>query len=174
VAFLERRANALTRIADMLKATPDEVEVRLERLLATQKEMERRIAEIERGAAETDATSLAADAEEVNGSRLIVARRDVGVDALRSLAQSLKSKLGSGVVVLGTSSEGKANLVAALTKDLVGRGLAARDLLKDGAALLGGGAGGKPDLAISGGPSTDKIDEAIEAVARAARSALSS
>jgi alanyl-tRNA synthetase len=174
VAFLERRANALTRIADMLKATPDEVEVRLERLLATQKEMERRIAEIERGAAETDATSLAADAEEVNGSRLIVARRDVGVDALRSLAQSLKSKLSSGVVVLGTSNDGKANLVAALTKDLVGRGLAARDLLKDGAALLGGGAGGKPDLAISGGPSTDKIDEAIEAVARAARSALSS
>jgi alanyl-tRNA synthetase len=174
IAFLERRANALGRIADMLKANPDDVEARLERLLATQKEMERRVAEIERGAAETDATSLAAGAEDVNGTRLIVARRDVGVDALRSLAQSLKSKLDSGVIVLGTSSEGKANLIAAITKDLVGRGLAARDLLKEGAALLGGGAGGKPDLAISGGPSTDKIDDAIEAVARAARSALSS
>jgi alanyl-tRNA synthetase len=158
----------------MLKATPDEVEHRLERLLVTQKEMERRVAEIERGAAETDASSLAAEAEDVNGTRLVVARRDIGVDALRSLAQSLKSKLDSGVVVLGTTGEGKANLVAALTKDLVGRGIAARDLLKDGAAMLGGGAGGKPDLAISGGPAADRIDEALEAVARAARSALTS
>ncbi|MGH2807048.1 MAG: alanine--tRNA ligase [Actinomycetota bacterium] len=174
IAFLERRANALGRVAEMLKANPDEVEARLERLLATQKEMERRVAEIERGAAETDAATLAAGAEDVNGSRLVVARRDVGVDALRSLAQSLKSKLESGVIVLGTTGEGKANLVAALTKDLVGRGLAARDLLKDGAAMLGGGAGGKPDLAISGGPAADKIDEALEAVARAARSALTS
>jgi alanyl-tRNA synthetase len=173
VKFLEKRANALSEIADMLKATPDEVASRVERLLATQKEMERKIAEVERGSAESDAATLVESAVDVDGSRLVVARRDVGVDALRSLAQSLKGKLGSGVIVLGTAGDGKANLVGAVTKDLAQKGISARDLLAPGAALLGGGAGGKPDLAISGGPSADKIDEAIESVARAAKDALS-
>ncbi|MBW3594948.1 MAG: alanine--tRNA ligase [Actinobacteria bacterium] len=173
VRFLEKRANALAEVAEMLRANPDEVAARVERLLATQKEMEKKIAQVERGSAESDAATLVESAVDVDGSRLVVARRDVGVDALRSLAQSLKGKLGSGVVVLGTAGEGKANLVGAVTKDLAERGISARDLLAPGAALLGGGAGGKPDLAISGGPSADKIEEAIEAVARAAKDALS-
>ena len=173
VKFLEKRANTLAEVADMLKANPDEVASRVERLLATQKEMERKIAQVEKGSAESDATTLVESAVDVDGSRLVVARRDVGVDALRSLAQNLKGKLGSGVIVLGTANEGKANLVGAVTKDLAERGISARDLLAPGAALLGGGAGGKPDLAISGGPSADKIEEAIEAVARAAKDALS-
>jgi alanyl-tRNA synthetase len=75
-------------------------------------------------------------------------------------------------VVLGASGEGRANLVGAVTKDLTGRGVSARDLLAPGAELLGGGAGGKPELAISGGPVAERLDEAIEAVARTARDAL--
>jgi len=173
VRFLGERADALMQVAHMLKASPDEVAGRVERLLATQKEMERKIAQVEKGSAESDAATLVESAVDVDGSRLVVARRDVGVDALRSLAQSLKGKLRSGVVVLGAAGEGKANLVGAVTKDLAERGISARDLLAPGAALLGGGAGGKPDLAISGGPSADKIEEAIEAVARAAKEALS-
>ena len=173
VRFLSERANALAQVAHMLKAAPDEVAGRVERLLATQKEMERKIAQVEKGSAESDAATLVDSAVDVDGTRLVVARRDVGVDALRSLAQSLKGKLGSGVIVLGTASEGKANLVGAVTKDLAARGISARDLLAPGAALLGGGAGGKPDLAISGGPSVERIEEAIDAVARAAKEALS-
>jgi alanyl-tRNA synthetase len=172
VRFLEQRANTLQRVAESLKTNPDEIEERVEKLLATQKEMERRINEIEKRSAESDAAELAGAAVDVDGARLVVARRDVGVDALRSLAQSLKGRLGSGVVVLGTGGEGRANLVGAVTKDLVERGISARDLLGAGAALLGGGAGGKPDLAISGGPSEDRLDEAMAAVGRAARDAL--
>jgi alanyl-tRNA synthetase len=59
-----------------------------------------------------------------------------------------------------------------VTKDLAERGISARDLLAPGAALLGGGAGGKPDLAISGGPSADRLDEAMALVAHAARDVL--
>jgi alanyl-tRNA synthetase len=162
----------LERAADLLRANPDEVAERIERLLTTQKEMERRLEELDRRSSESDASSLVENAADVDGSRLVVARRDVGVDALRSLAQRLKSKLGSGVVVLGTADEGRANLVGAVTKDLAERGISARDLLAPGAALLGGGAGGKPELAISGGPSAERIEEAIEAVASAARRAL--
>jgi alanyl-tRNA synthetase len=141
-------------------------------MLQTQKEMERRIAEIEKRSEESDAMSLADAAAEIDGTRLVVARRDVGVDSLRSLAQSLRGRLGSAVIVLGTADRGRANLVGAVTKDLAERGISARDLLAPGAKLLGGGAGGKPDLAISGGPSADRIEEAIEAVAKAARDAL--
>jgi alanyl-tRNA synthetase len=172
VRYLTGRVAVLERAAERLRAQPDEVADRIERLLATQKEMERRLAAVERTATESDAASLLDAARDVDGTRLVVARRDVGVDALRSLAQSLKGRLGSGVVVLGTSGEGKANLVGAVTKDIVDRGISARDLLAPGAALLGGGAGGKPDLAISGGPSVERLDEALEAVAEAARSAL--
>ena len=172
VSYLGHRAAILQQAADRLKTSPDEVLERVDRLLQTHKEMERKLAEIEKKEAQADAGALADKAEQVNGARLVVARRDEGVDALRSLAGQLKSKLGSGVVVLGTAGDGRANLVGAVTKDLVERGLSARDLLAPGASLLGGGGGGKPDLAISGGPSADKIDDALNAVAEAARAAL--
>jgi alanyl-tRNA synthetase len=172
LAHLQRRAALLERAADLLKSSPDEVTERIERLLSTQKEMEKKLEEVDRRSSESDASSLVENAADLDGTRLVVARRDVGVDALRSLAQTLKSKLGSGVIVLGTAGEGRANLVGAVTKDLADRGISARDLLAPGAALLGGGAGGKPELAISGGPSADRIEDAIEAVANAARQAL--
>ncbi|HEY7875174.1 MAG TPA: alanine--tRNA ligase, partial [Actinomycetota bacterium] len=111
VRFLERRAAALTRVAETLKTSPDEVVERVDKLLATQKEMERRITEIERKSSESVAAELAGGAVDVDGARLVVARRDLGVDALRSLAQSLKGRLGTSVIVLGTGGEGRANLV---------------------------------------------------------------
>jgi alanyl-tRNA synthetase len=156
----------------VLKAAPDEVTEKLERLLATQKEMERRLEAEGRRSAESDASSLAEKAQEVGGARLIVARHDGDVDGLRALAQALKGRLGTGVIVLGTAQEGRANLVAAVTKDLVTRGVSARDLLAPGAQMLGGGAGGKPDLSISGGPAGEKLEAALEAVEAAARDAL--
>ncbi|MDP9068798.1 MAG: alanine--tRNA ligase [Actinomycetota bacterium] len=172
--FLAQRVAVLDRAAAALRSTPDEVAERIERLLATHKEMERKVSEIERQSAESDAAALADAAVDVNGSRLIVARRDVAVDSLRALAQSLKGRIGSGVVVLGTSAGGKANLVAAVTKDLTEKGVSARDLLGAGASVLGGGGGGKPDLAISGGPNSERLDDAIDAVARTVKEALTS
>ena len=172
IDHLARRATMLEQTAHLLRAQPDEVAERVERLLAQSKEMERKLAEVERKGADADAASLANDAVDLDGTRLVVARRDSSVDALRSLAQNLKGRLGSAVIVLGSAGEGSANLVAALSKDLIERGLNARDLLKPGADLLGGGGGGKPDLAISGGPNSKALDDAIEAVAVAAKDAI--
>jgi alanyl-tRNA synthetase len=168
LAFFGRRLGVLERAAELLKAKPDEVAERLERLVAQHKEMERRLAEVERSSADAEAAALAEGAIDVDGVRLVVARRDLGVEQLRALAQSLKGRLGRAVVVLGTAGEGRANLVGAVSKDLVSEGLSARDVLAPGAALLGGGAGGKPELAISGGPHAERIDEAMDVVARAA------
>ncbi len=172
IAYLEGRARELERAADLLRVAPDDVADRVEKLQATTKDMERRLQEVERKSQDQDARELLEAAIECNGSRLVVARRDLGVDALRALAQGLRGRLGSGVIVLGTAAQGHANLVAAATKDLVDKGLSARALLGQGAELLGGGAGGKPELAISGGPRAERLPEAIEAVAEAARRAL--
>ena len=169
---LEQRAATLERAASILKVNPEEVAERIERLMVTHKELERKVSESERKTTASDASALADASVEVDGTRLVVARRDIGVEGLRSLAQTLKGKLHSAVIVLGTAGDGRANLVGALTKDLLERGLSARDLLAPGAALLGGGAGGKPDLAISGGPSEEKLDDALQAVESAARDAL--
>jgi alanyl-tRNA synthetase len=172
ISFLQRRAAQLEEAAAMLKVAPEEVAERLERVLQTQKEMEKRLQEVEKSSEDAAAADLANSAVDVDGARLVVARRDIDVDALRSLAQKLKGRLGTSIVVLGAAATGRANLVGAVSKDLAAKGISARDLLAPGAALLGGGAGGKPELAISGGPSSDKIDDAIEAVAQAARTAL--
>jgi alanyl-tRNA synthetase len=172
VDYLARRAQELEDTAGLLRAAPDQVAERVEKLLATQKDMERRFNAIERQAAAADAVSLIEQAEAVDDTRLVVARRDINVDALRALAQTLKQRLGSGIVVLGTAGEDRANLVVAITKDLTRRGMTAGDLIARGASVLGGGGGGKPELAISGGRNAGAIDDAIGAVARAARDAI--
>ena len=169
---LAQRAAELEHTAQLLRSKPEEVGERVERLLAQSKEMERKLADVERRGADVDAAALAEAALDVGGTRLVIARRDVPVDALRSLAQSLKGRLQSAFIVIGSAGEGRANLVGAMTTDLLERGLNARELLKPGADLLGGGGGGKPDLAISGGPKSAAIDDAIEAVAAAAKDAI--
>jgi alanyl-tRNA synthetase len=80
---------------------------------------------------------------------------------IRELADSLKQKLGSGVVVLGQADSDKAFLVAAVTKDLTGR-ISAERFIKDLAGLVGGGGGGRHDFAQAGGHQPEKIDEALD------------
>ena len=174
VAYLRDRVAVLEQAAEMLKTHPDEVAERIERLLATQKELERKISESERKSAEGDAHQLAQDAEDHGGVRLVVARRDAPVDQLRSLAQKLRGTLGSGVVILGTAGESNANIVVGVTKDMIEKGVTARDIIAAGAKVLGGGGGGKPELAISGGPNKEALDQALEAAAGAARELVGS
>jgi alanyl-tRNA synthetase len=80
---------------------------------------------------------------------------------LRNLADTLRQKLGSGVVVLGMESGGKATLLAAVTDDLTDR-VRAGDLVRELATIVGGRGGGKPNLAQAGGPDVSKLDEALE------------
>jgi alanyl-tRNA synthetase len=101
---------------------------------------------------------------EVAGVRLLV-RRLEGADArsLRDVADQLKARLGSGVVMLAAEEAGKALLVAAVTKDLIGR-IKAGELLQQVAGQIGGKGGGRPDLAQGGGPDVAKLDQALASV----------
>ena len=110
---------------------------------------------------------IAAEAVDVEGVRLVVRAQDLGADALRALAQDVANKLEGdrgAAVVLATGRDGKALLVAACSRNLVDRGITAPELLKPAAELVGGGAGGKPGLAFSGGPRGDAHLEALKAI----------
>ena len=113
------------------------------------------------------AEQLASGARVVEGANLVTAAVDADADELRVLAQDVANRLESrdgAAVVLGTGQGGKALLVAASTKNLIARGVTGPALLEPAAKIVGGGKGGKPNLAFSGGPKGDAFQEALDAV----------
>jgi len=87
---------------------------------------------------------------------------DLDKDALRSLADSLKARVKSGVVVIASESDGKVQVVVAVTPDLTSR-VKAGQIVKEIAPIVGGGGGGRPDFAEAGGKLPDKIDAMLHA-----------
>ena len=109
------------------------------------------------------AAGEAGEAIDVAGVKL--ARRkvsDLDKDALRGLADSLKAKIKSGVIVLASANDGKVQIVVAVTPDLTGR-IKAGQVVKEIAPIVGGGGGGRPDFAEAGGKDPSKIDEMLVA-----------
>ncbi len=124
------------------------------------------------GGAGSDGDDWRADAVDVDGIRVLA--REVPVapaGELRTMADALRSKLGSGVVVIGSRDGEKVSLVAAVTRDLTGRVPAGR-LVQALAPLVGGGGGGRPDFAQAGGKEPEKLPEALAAVPEAVRELL--
>jgi alanyl-tRNA synthetase len=156
-----RNESALKEAADLLKISPLEVPKRLAKLLEEQKQLERQLAELEGKLARSRADDLVASARQVGGIAVIAARLD-GLDAegLRAVADRLRERLGSGVVVVGSAHDEKVNLVAAVTKDLTKR-IQAGKIVQEVAKVVGGGGGGRPDLAQAGGKDAAKLDEAL-------------
>jgi alanyl-tRNA synthetase len=159
-----KKEAALREAAEILKIAPLEVPRRLQKLLEEQKALEKQLETLEARAARSRAEELVASARQVNGVAVIAARVD-GLDAegLRSVADTLRDRLGSGVVCVASVVDGKVNLVAAVTKDLTKR-VQAGKLVQEVAAAVGGRGGGRPDLAQGGGPEPDKLDAALARV----------
>ncbi|MGH2759760.1 MAG: DHHA1 domain-containing protein, partial [Actinomycetota bacterium] len=167
--WVNARLREAARAAELVRSTPDELVAGIERLLKTQKDLEREVAARERSGIGAAVAELVPTASESGSAKLVVARRPEAVGVLRDLAVAVRDKLGRGAVILGTTGEGKVNLVAAVTKDL---GVDAREILRSAAELIGGGAGGKPDLATAGGRRPEGLDEALDEARRAAEGAL--
>src|SRR5439155_2701887 len=96
---------------------------------------------------------------------------DLDKDALRGVADSLKAKIKSGVVILAAVSDGKVQVVVAVTPDLTSR-IKAGQVVKEIALIVGGGGGGRPDFAEAGGKQPDKIDEMLDHSRRVAERLL--
>ena len=173
-SYLARERLVADQVARLLKVGTDELVERVtdlvERLRATEKEL----AAARQESVLAAAAGLLEGAEHVEGTRLVVAQvSGADRDGLKALALDIRNRIDSGLVVLGSpTSDGKALLMAALTSDLAGRGLTAKDLLQPGAQVVGGGAGGKGDTAQAGGRDGSRIAEALEAVRTTARERL--
>jgi alanyl-tRNA synthetase len=106
--------------------------------------------------------SLLNQTEEINGVKVLVARVPSSrIEILREMADFIRDKLKSVILVLGTISDGRPMFLAAVTPDLVSRGYDAGKIVKEVAQVTGGGGGGKPNLAQAGGKHKDKLDEAL-------------
>jgi len=152
----------LKEIGNLVRGSTDDTVEKVRKLLERQKELEREIQKL-RGQVEKDQIpELLAKKESVDGTNVLVSQVD-GVDAkqLRDIADQLKEKLGSGVVVLASAGESNVNLVASVSPDLTRR-YHAGNIIKELARLVGGGGGGRPDFAQAGGKEPAKIDAALK------------
>lgn len=169
--YVQEQERAIRDAATLIKVAPAELSDRLGGLLEERKRLEKELAETRRAMAAGGAQG-GPDVQEINGIKFAARALD-GVPAkdLRGMADDAKKALGSGVVAIATSGDGKAALVVGVTKDLVDR-LDAVSLVKEGAVALGGkGGGGRPDMAQAGGPNADAIQDALKAVEQAIEAA---
>ncbi|HYS19040.1 MAG TPA: alanine--tRNA ligase [Candidatus Binatia bacterium] len=164
IESVARKEAALREAAELLKIGPLEVPKRLQKLLEEQRALEKQLAELEARLARSRAEDLVKAARQVNGIAVIAGRIDgLDADGLRAVADTLRDRLGSGVVCVGSVVDGKVNLIAAVTKDLTRRFQAGK-LIQEVAKAVGGGGGGRPDLAQAGGKDPASLDAALELV----------
>ena len=152
----------LKEIGNLVRGSADDTVEKVKKLLERQKELEREIQKL-RGQFEKDQIpELLAKKQSVDGINFLVSQVD-GVDAkqLRDIADQLKEKLGSGVVVLASAGASNVNLVASVSPDLTRR-YHAGNIIKELARLVGGGGGGRPDFAQAGGKEPGKIAAALK------------
>jgi alanyl-tRNA synthetase len=162
IESVARKEAALREAAELLKIGPLEVPKRLQKLLDEQRALEKQLAELEGRLARSRAEDLVKAARQVSGVAVIAGRIDgLDADGLRAVADTLRNRLGSGIVCVGSVVDGKVNLIAAVTKDLTSRFQAGK-LIQEVARAVGGGGGGRPDLAQAGGKDPAKLDAALE------------
>ena len=164
VEIMQQQEELLDAAAAMLKSDRQQLTTRLHKLLDRQKELERQIEKLQEKLAADQAGELLGQIRTVAGIKLLAARlKGVETKALRELADRLRDKIGSGVVVLGCESDGKANLLVSVTKDLAGK-IHAGNIVRELAAKVGGKGGGRPDFAQAGGNRPEHLDVALSEV----------
>ena len=154
----------LEEAAKLLKATPNTVSEKINHLLAEIKALSSENESLKSKAASDALGDVMSKVVEVKGVKFLAVNvANVEMNELRNLGDDLKSKLGSGVVVLASAvSEDKVNLIAMATDDVVKMGIHAGNIIKAAAPVLGGGGGGRPNMAQAGGKIPAKIDEALQ------------
>lgn len=168
-AYLSDQDNRVKAIAGRLKVTPDQALERVDALMDERKKLEREVAALKKQVALSAGSKTQASAQEDVGGVAFAGRVLDGVGArdLKGIADEMKSEIGSGVITLIATGEGKAAIVVAVTDDLTAS-YSAVDLVRAGSAALGGkGGGGRPDMAQAGGPDGAKAQDALNAVKQA-------
>jgi len=161
---LEEDEDILKDISHTLRAPRGEITRAIQRLIEAQRDLEAELELAKRKNARSQLDGLVQAAQSVKGVS-VLSKKVEGLDAsmLRELAETAGAKIGSGVVVLGLASNGKASLVAVVSEDLRKR-LHAGQIIKKVAEMVGGSGGGRPDFAQAGGKDAEGLDKALQAV----------
>jgi alanyl-tRNA synthetase len=163
--FVRQMEDEQKGIALLLKAEAGSSRDRIEKMLGRQRELQREIDSLQSRLNVAASGDLLSQATTVQGVKLLAVQVQVeDIKALRDLSDTLKDRIGEGVIALGAAIGGKANLLVAVTKNL-SNSIKAGDIIKQIAPLVGGSGGGKPELAQAGGSQPEKLDEALAAVA---------
>ncbi|MFA7405773.1 MAG: alanine--tRNA ligase, partial [Pelobacteraceae bacterium] len=163
--FVRQMEDEQKGIALLLKAEAGNSRDRIEKMLGRQRELQREIDSLQSRLNVAASGDLLSQATTVQGVKLLAVQVQVeDIKALRDLSDTLKDRIGEGVIALGAAIGGKANLLVAVTKNL-SNSIKAGDIIKQIAPLVGGSGGGKPELAQAGGSQPEKLDEALAAVA---------
>jgi alanyl-tRNA synthetase len=166
LAYVRELEKSIATTAELARATPATLAEKVEKLVARERGLEKQIEELQRKLASGGGgvDTLLSKARDVGGVKVLGVRTEVtDRGALRELAEQLRDKLGDSIVLVGSSHEGKAQLVLTVAKPLTDR-YRAGDIIRPIAQIVGGSGGGRPDMAQAGGTDSSRLDEAIEAV----------
>ncbi|MBX7366166.1 alanine--tRNA ligase [Clostridium chauvoei] len=163
IKFIEEKQRTLKEACEALKCTEKDVLKKISSQTSELKEKDKEIAELKSKLTSGAEDDILKSVKEINGIKVVAySVSDVDGNALRDLADKVRNKIGSGVVVLLSDVQGKVNLVAMATKDVVSSGVHCGKIIKEVATIVGGGGGGRPDMAQAGGKNPEKINEAVD------------
>ncbi|MEP7081864.1 MAG: alanine--tRNA ligase [Chloroflexota bacterium] len=167
------RLEALRAAAHLLGGREEQVPQRVEALLARVRDAEKALKAPQAGAARLDAAGTLSQAQEAGGTRVMVqSYPEADAAALRALADDLRGITGRFVLVAAGAGGGRGSLLVAASRDLVGEGFDASALIREVAPLIGGGGGGRPELAQAGGGDVARLEEALREAGRLGLEAL--
>ncbi|MCK4261227.1 MAG: alanine--tRNA ligase, partial [Halanaerobiales bacterium] len=160
--YLSKREALLEEAANLVRANPDDLVVRVERLLAEMKEKDKEINALKQKFAGSQVDDILNQVKEINGIKFLAAKVE-GIDgnALRNMGDELKQKLGSGVLILASDFKNKVLFVSMVTDDLTKKYQAGK-IVGEAARVTGGGGGGRPNMAQAGGKDPAKIEDALK------------
>ncbi len=162
--IFQAREKQLAKLANLLKVPAENLDTKVEKLLRLNKDLEKEVSRLTAKLTLSDIDGIINRAKMVGDTKVVVSR--VVLDSpktLREMGDKIRDKLGRGIVVLGGEYQGKAALLAMVSKNLTDK-YKAGNIISEIAGLVGGKGGGRPDMAQAGGPNPDKLNEALEAV----------
>ena len=162
--YIKQQEDAIRNLAEALKAAPSDVVAKVEKLNLLLKEKEKEIERLKGRLSSSQAGDIITEARVIEGVRVLSKKVD-GLDMkdLRTFGDSLRDKIKSGIIALGSSKDDKVSIVVMATKDVQEK-YSAVDIVKEIAGIVGGSGGGRPDMAQAGGKESARLNEAMEKV----------
>ncbi|SET78019.1 alanyl-tRNA synthetase [Oceanobacillus limi] len=161
--YLSNKMNLLQQAAQLVKTNDETLPERIEGLFQDIRTLQKENESLHAKLSNVEASNILDQVEKVNDVQVLAQKVNVkDMNQLRNMVDELKQKIGAGIILLAAENNGKVQLAAGVSKELIDRGLHAGNLIKQAAQVCGGGGGGRPDMAQAGGKDPAKINEALD------------